>query len=751
MHRHKSNLKQTNKPFKGKSNKKSSSHKNFSCTVSKHSKPILKHNRYNKKNQIRKNKTSRLIKRRLDNVSEIPILCTIVPFNSFCSPLLVLENIANYIYDNYSGNIPPNQLLTDIKPNKVFNFKLDGYKLSICIAKYGDILNSLDPVKCSDIIFASFGYNSGFQSFDSFGYRLLKSIKLQGQSNVIGLFSSENEVYSESSLIDCGKVLKKSFEMEFPNSKFFSLSKKNDIRSLISSIPHFNDSKLNLRYGRGYILSESSEIKEKVSEDGINETQLLIRGFVRGVGLTANFPVHITGFGDFIIKEIYPIPIDDVNMRINYHHSGTLDANFLDVSKSTENKTSKKELFETARSKSDSSVPENICDCSEITKMDVDSIETPFCENIKTNEIKSTTLITDLNDESDVFRPKIADERRIDRQTICRTRFSKYRGLESLRTSDWDPYEGLPNEYSQISEIEDFKNTGELSRKLYFDNCTKENFAGKYCEITLAPISSETSKLLTMENISNNFIILSSILPLEQKIGVMNFRVRRTCENMDIVRNKTPLVLQAGFRRLFICPTFSSSPRLSSSTVIERGQILKLCAVFTHGEYFIISCYCTIIFPPCPVLLFSISDYCNIKKCQIGVYKDFKVPREIKINDWPLAWGDVVDADPYHVIVKRIILIGSIFKVRKTKGVVRFMFNNPEDVKWFMPIGLKTRNGVRGVIREPLGMHGYMKCLFSKPIQQNEIVGMSIYKRVFPKWFPFTWFEKSEVVMDARL
>ncbi|KAH8740020.1 Tsr1p GTpase [Cryptosporidium ryanae] len=748
MHRHKANLKQTNKPFKGKSNKKNVLRHNTSCLVSKHSKPTLKHDRDNKKTQIRRNKLKQLVKRKSNGVLETPILCTIVPFSSFCNPFLILESIANYIYNNYPNNIHPNELFIDLRSNKIFNFNLNEYKLSICIAKYGDILNSLDPIKCSDIIFASFGYNSGFQSFDEFGYKLLKSIKLQGQINVIGLFSSEHGIHLEGSLIDCEKVMKKSFEIEFPNSRFFSLSKENDIRSLISLISHFNNSKLNLRYGRGYLLSEYSEIKNVTSKDGVVETQLLIKGFVRGVGLSVNFPVHITGFGDFTIRKIYPIKTDDIKMGFTFHNIDTPNLNKIEDIK---NKISTNELFKALTINSGPLGLEN-ANSSKIISMDVDAVKIPFNEYIQTDEIKGSIAINnDSDDEFGVSRSKIEDERRIDQHTVCRTRFSKYRGMESLRTSNWDPYEGLPNEYSQISEIENFRKTGELSRKLYLDYCTKESFAGKYCEITLVPITSETNRLLTIENISNNFIILSSILPLEQKIGVMNFRVKRTNENKDIIKNKTPLILQTGFRRFFICPTFSSFPRLSSSTVIERGQILKLCAFLTHDEYFVISCYSTIIFPPCPVLLFSTSDFCDTKKYRNGVYKNFSIPRNIRINDWPLAWGDIIDADPYHVIVKRIILVGSIFKVRKTKGVVRFMFNNPEDVKWFMPIGLKTRNGVRGVIREPLGMHGYMKCLFSKPIQQNEIVGMSIYKRVFPKWFPFTWFKKSENYTDNCL
>lgn len=69
----------------------------------------------------------------------------------------------------------------------------------------------------------------------------------------------------------------------------------------------------------------------------------------------------------------------------------------------------------------------------------------------------------------------------------------------------------------------------------------------------------------------------------------------------------------------------------------------------------------------------------------------------------------------------------------KRTAVIKHMFFDPQDVKYFRPAQLHTLHGLRAHITESVGTHGLYKALFSAPVKQNDQVLLSLYKRVFPK------------------
>ncbi|RXM33160.1 Pre-rRNA-processing protein TSR1-like [Acipenser ruthenus] len=204
--------------------------------------------------------------------------------------------------------------------------------------------------------------------------------------------------------------------------------------------------------------------------------------------------------------------------------------------------------------------------------------------------------------------------------------------------------------------------------------------------------------------------------------------VRRHPGNTEPIKSKEELVFQCGFRR------FRASPIFSQHT---SGDKHKLERFLRPNTPIVVSVYAPITFPTAGVLVF---------KQRANGMQDL------------VATGSLLKVDPDRVIVKRIVLSGHPFKILRKTAVVRYMFFNREDVLWFKPVELRTKWGRRGHIKEALGTHGHMKCVFDNQLPSQDTILMHLYKRVYPHWTfdphvpePASWVKNEAVVNPEEI
>ncbi|KAI8871972.1 DUF663-domain-containing protein [Ramicandelaber brevisporus] len=305
----------------------------------------------------------------------------------------------------------------------------------------------------------------------------------------------------------------------------------------------------------------------------------------------------------------------------------------------------------------------------------------------------------------------------------ARVRFQKYRGLQSMRTSPWDPYEGLPLDYGRIFQFENYDRT---RKRVLAQTMLAPVAVGSRITIVVKAvpmkIAAELPNAVAQGEVVRKPLTIFGLHQYEHQMSIANFTVTRSTEYTEPVRSKDELIMMSGFRRFVVHPIYSQHTARGSNNVHKFERFLQ------PGRRTVATVYAPIHFSKTPCLLFK----ANETTADDGVTT---TTTSLSL----VATGQFHDQDPTRIIAKRIVLTGYPYKVYKKSCVIRHMFFNAEDIQWFKPVQLHTKYGHIGHIKESLGTHGYMKCLFDGPVKQHDTVCMTLFKRQFPKWNTNVW------------
>jgi len=211
--------------------------------------------------------------------------------------------------------------------------------------------------------------------------------------------------------------------------------------------------------------------------------------------------------------------------------------------------------------------------------------------------------------------------------------------------------------------------------------------------LILEPLDEKTKNSVELLKLAKEKqkLVFSTLMPHETKVIVSHFKIRRHDEDQNVIPSKTILEFHVGFRRFLTKAIFADDYLHTNKAKYYRYM--------PHDTKVLASAYTPVCHPNSQVIVFRKGD---------GQTKEIEIDYD-SLQPKLVAHGTVCDPNPLKIILKRIVLTGYPIKCKKKRAVIRFMFFNKEDIRYFKPVELYTKLGLRGKIKDSLGTHGLMK------------------------------------------
>lgn len=717
--------------------------------------------------QLRKNKRNEVIakKRALGTAGNAPFLVCLLPLNASIDPQSAL-----YLLEKCDPEAEVNRTDSGVVYITLPRFK-QRFTFVIPPVGRGTELTTLDYLKVCDttVLLLSANVNTEQESLmDNWGNRIYNMAMSQGIPTPI--FAVQDlESIAPKKRQQYKMAIQKSIDKMIPDEKIMLLDTDTDALNLMRKIGAGKKNVQHNRMNRPHLYGEKVEYQDNT---------LKVTGYLRGVPLDVNELVHIPGLGDFQMSQIDgpadPFPIEKRSAAAATDEGmSTGDVRVLAVADPSQqtaldrenipDEMDQEQPFPTEEEiaaaqmenkrklikrvpKGTSSyqacwIPEaEEVDCedddddddlesdeddefmscgseketekgegSEEEEDGGEEYEEMAMEGQDGNDLKYDETL-DIQEEVDTLskiKAANADQQWPDEldtplDRAAASRFEKYRGLESFRTSPWDIKENLPRDYARIFQ---FKNFDRTKRRIIAQ--AKESAGvstGTYVTVHIKNVDAQLWESFQSGRSANQGLVLYGMLPHEHKMSVINCVLKRTPDSEIPIPSKQRMVVQCGYRRFIVNPIFSQH---------TNGDKHKFERFFRPGETVVATFFAPIQFSPAPVLCFRENPDTSLTMVANGV---------------------LMSCTPDRVVLKRVVLSGHPYKINRKVATIRYMFFNKEDVEYFKPIKLRTKCGRVGHIKESLGTHGHMKCVFDGQLKSYDTVLMYLYKRVFPKW-----------------
>ncbi|KAH6897422.1 hypothetical protein B0T10DRAFT_476793 [Thelonectria olida] len=643
-----------------------------------------------------------------------------------------------------------------------------------------DLTTCLNAARVADFIVVVLSANV---EVDALGELILRSVESQGMSTLFTLVQGLEKVEPAKARPGVVGSLK-SFITHFhpEQEKLYSLENRQECANLMRSLCNTTPKGVRWRDERSWMLAE--DIKFAYSESD----PTIITGVVRGKGLKADRLVQVGDWGAFQIEKIVAAPLpkqikkkgeeitvdieegekildtptedqdnlvelapeevmmdaDDVAMNgpdeskkgvllDEHHYFSDEEAEARKIKKKVPKGTSNYQsawYLEDVSDDSDSDMEdfEMKAEVEEEARPE-DGLEgyapAPPTE-AGPSEYPQSEMMVEPNEEEDAeqlaqYRARKRDEVEDDKEfpdeielhpgVLAQERLARYRGLKSLRTSPWLEDEDKahePEEWRRLLQIPDYQSSrSRATREALIGGVEPGTRVHVYIR-GISPIKEKGYN-------KKSPITLVSLLKHEHKKTAVNYLINLSSDYTKSIKAKEELIVQCGPRRMVIKPLYSHPGQ-------TPNDVHKYCRYLHPGQSAIATFMGPLTWGSVPVLFF--------KKT---------TPEEAQSEEGPqpgltlVGTGTSMPPSTSRVIAKRIILTGHPYHIHKKVVTIRYMFFNREDVEWFKALPMWTKRGRSGYIKEALGTHGYFKATFDGRINPQDSIGVSLYKRVWPR------------------